>query len=162
MLNSGTEQRHSELQKISPAWNTPAGCDLVLLESETSLDVLWSGIFVLHLFSHDCIFCHWLEFPVFHLLPLQRTIEIPESKLRLAHQSLCGYKRSRFLQLSKILRKPIFARKYSSRGRGQNYLCSHQIASFENKRKTVLKISTACLRNTLVKCCGFKRTNIFS
>lgn len=59
----------------------------------------------------------------------------------------------------KYLRKSAFTRKYSLRGSSQSYFYSHKIVSFENKRKTNLKISTTCLWIILMKC--FKRSIYF-
>lgn len=61
----------------------------------------------------------------------------------------------------KCLRKSAFTRKYSLRGSSQRYFYSRKIVSFENKRKTNLKISAACLWIILVKCFNFKRSAYF-
>lgn len=95
-----------------------------------------------------------------HLLPMQRTTEIPKTPWRKA--SPCCHGQISIhgsLSWGKCLRKPAFTKKYSLGGRDQKCLYSYQIASFENKR--VLKISTTCLQNILMKHFNFIRSTYF-
>lgn len=86
MLNSGTEQRYSEPHKPSPASNTPAWCDLVLYTTDILGCVIVKDIWARSIFTCLRFLSLILGFSVFQLLPLQRTIEIPETRQKLVHQ----------------------------------------------------------------------------